>query len=172
MALTAAEIESAEPNPWTGKLGALVYEATADVATWLTRRGKTVFAGLEAADQEVKLIEATEAGEDVLRGLFRGRPVTTGQGLLFPAYGAYDGHGYLIPSDTAPRQYLEGLRLIAEELAAGTYMALVDAGLVGVRAEHTRASGVEYREGVDVSTLSANHPAIWRKLRMAVPRMI
>lgn len=172
MAFVAAEIESAEPSPWTGKLGALVYESEAAVASWLTRRGKTAFDGLDADGQEAALLNATEAGEDAVRPYFRGRPVTTNQGLLFPARGAYDGHGVPILTDTAPREYLEGLRLIAEEMASGTWMTLAGAGLTGVRSERTKAGAVEYRDGVDPGALSTNHPAIWAKLRMAIPRLI
>lgn len=172
MALTAAEIESAAPDAWTGKPEALSYDSEADVATWLTRRGKTAFDGLSAPEKETTLINAVAAGEDAIRALFNGRPVTVGQGLLFPARGAYDGHGVLLSTDTAPREYLEGLRLIAEEQAAGTWMVLAAPGLSGIKRERTRASEVEYRDNVDVASLQANHPAIWRKLWMAVPRLI
>lgn len=172
MALSAAEIESADPSAWTGKVGALTYDSESDATTWLTRRGYTELEAASAGDQEIYLIKATEAAEDAIRSAFRGRPVTTGQGLLFPAYGAYDGQGVLITPDTAPDQYLEGIRLIAEELAAGTWMLLADSGVGAIRSERTKASAVEYRDGVDASSIQANHPGIWRKLRQAVPRMI
>jgi hypothetical protein len=173
MAFTAAEIESEAPDAWTGKPTALVYETIAAVAARLSRRGKTAFNTAEEAAQEIALLRATEDAEDAIREEFRGVPLQSGQQLLFPADGAYDGRGHYIPANTAPTEYLEGIGLMAEEISAGTYMVLAaDGGAVGVLEEYTRKGGVKYRDGVDMSSLRTNHPDIWRKLKMAVPRML
>lgn len=169
MTLKALEIESATPNEWTGKLTSLVYETEAQVADWLARRGHLKF---EAADDEEEiLIRATERSEDEIRDLFRGASVTRDQGLLYPALGAYDSRGRLLKSDTAPAEYLEGIRLLCEVMATpGAFMPNIDAS--GIAAETTKRGSITYRLSADPASLAFNHPDIWKRLKVAVPYFV
>lgn len=170
MALSPEEVESAAPDAWTGKADAIVYETLAEVETWLTRRGHAVFGAADPASQESSLIRATELAEHVLKGLFRGAPHKATQGLLFPAFGAYDSQGYLIPENSAPRSYLEGIRLLANEASAGTLMPQLD--VVGVKEEQSGYTRTQYRVGTPQYALSVNHPEAWFRIKTAIPRFI
>ena len=179
MALTPAEIESAAPNAWTGKPSAVVYETAEDVALWLTsKRNLNAFDTLSLPEQEAALVEVTEDAEEAVRPWFRGRPQDQAQGLLLPARGAYDSSLHLmVASGDLPalersiRSYLEGIRLLAEEVPAGTYMQLATPGAQLIKEEGKTIERTVYREGSDPTSLKANHPAAYRKLRAIIPRI-
>jgi hypothetical protein len=154
-----------------GVPGALVYEQTEDAVDWLVRRGFTALRDLEEEeDRDAALLRATEAAEGAVRELLRGTPVTVDQGLLFPASGAYDSTGRLMLEDELPRFYLEGIRRLAEHVAAGTFMKAKAAGPpIGIEEEGSRQGRIKYRDGVDFSKLSTNHPEEWRLISSVVP---
>lgn len=174
-ALTAAEIESAAPNAWTGKPSALVYESEGDVSAWLVKRGLTAYSARPEDDKAADLVVVTETVEAEIATRIKGVPVTPGrlgerQGLLFPAAGAYDSSGELVPSDSAPLGLLEGIRLLAEEKAAGRF--LKGQRSPGIkRQKHREVMELEYFEGVDGSSIATLHPDAWRRIAKAFPRV-
>lgn len=166
MTLTADQIEDG-----TGKPTAIVYEDLATVAAWLTIRGLTVFAGKAEADQIAALVTATSAAEDEVRLRLRCSPITDDQGLLFPASGAYSASGDLFAEDARPRTYLEGIRLLAEEAAAGR-LVLTPPAPAGIKEERSRQGGIVYRDNAGgISALAAHHPEAHKKIASVIPRL-
>lgn len=166
MPLTADQIEDG-----TGKPTAVVYEDLATVAAWLTLRGLTVFAGKAEADQIAALVRATSAAEDEVRLRLRGTAITDDQGLLFPASGAYSAAGDLFAEDARPRTYLEGIRLLAEESAAGR-LVLTAPAPAGIKEERSRQGAIVYGDGAGgVSALAAHHPEAHKKIVSVIPRV-
>ena len=108
--------------------------------------------------------------EDELREIFRGADVQADQGLLYPARGAYDSRGLLIDSDTAPTGLTDGIALLCEEQAGGTFMG-ADGGGAGIKREKEGGTETEYFEGVDQTLMSSQHPGPWRRISEAIPRV-
>ncbi len=179
MPLTDDQIESASPDAWTGKPAAIVYQTAAQAATYLVSIGLSTFNAADLADQEAALARATDTSEDSLRRKLRGQPVERSQGLLLPAFGAYDYNGRLMPTSgdlevevPAIRALLRGIALLAEHITAGTFMPSAQPGAGGgVTREWTRRGGVEFQDGADTASVAANHPEVHRKIRQIVPRM-
>lgn len=150
----------------TGRPGAVVYESPVVGISWLVRRGKNAFAGLDDAAMEAAAINAVEAAHDALLLYGFDSPKTYPvQALAFPASGAYAFDGRLFAPDEIPTDLLEGIRLIEEEIAAGTWMPT--AGQGPIKRMEADGSEVEYFSSPD--TLEAQHPAIAGKLRRCVP---
>lgn len=169
-ALTAAQIESSAPDAWTGKSTALTYESEAQVSTFLTSRGKTVYSGRDEDQKREDMIIVTERVEDEIRELFGGSDVQANQGLLFPSRGAYDSRGLLIDHDTAPSGLTDGIALLCEEQASGTFMDRDD-GSSGIKREKLTLVETEFFESVDQASMSYQHPGPWRRISEAIPRV-
>lgn len=168
MALTEQQIEAAGADAWTGKATSIVYTDYATAIAFLALLpGTSALAGAGADEGGKWLFAATTAAEDEIRNAVRGMPVTKGQGLIFPASGAYDSSGVLIDRDTAPAKYLEGIYLIGERMAAGDWMA--DVPKAGVKIEAKGKTRTEWFEGGDASSIAAQHPDIWMKIATAIP---
>lgn len=174
--LTDAQVESADPDSWTGKLQAAVYETTTQAGDALALKGLTVFQGSTDPQKDAALVEATEIAEAELEPFFRGRSVTEGQGLLLPARGAYDQHytllresGDLTLDRAVNKGLLPGIRLIAEYLRDGSWMVLSSAGAAGLKREKTRRGEVEYKDGSDPGSLASNHRDVFGLLRRIMP---
>ncbi len=182
MALTPAQIESADPDSWTGKPTSIVYQPNADLAAFLSLRGLTVFSDSTDAEKDTANLNAVEAAEAAVRGRTRGVPVQAGQRLYLPAAGAYDHQSRLMHSsgdplaaDTLERSivsYLEGVALIAEHLRAGTWRLLTGTGVASKKREHTRVYEVERFQGSNPEGLAEQHPDVWLKLAQILPRFI
>jgi hypothetical protein len=169
MALTAAQVESASPNAWTGKSTSLAYETEAEVAAYLTARGLTDYDGRTADQKAQDLISVTDAVEAEMAERFRGAVVQLDQGLLFPARGAYTSRGELVDADTAPPGYLAGIALLCEEKAAGTFLP-TETG-AAIKVEEEGGARTEYFEGGSLSSIEAQHPAAWRRIAEAIPKV-
>jgi hypothetical protein len=168
-ALDASEIESADPNAWTGKTTSLAYQGEGVVSAFLTRRGFTAYGGLGSDnDKAAALVVATEVAEDALRSFFAGSAVNRDQRLLFPALGAYDSRGNLILPNEAPAAYLEGIALLAEAKAAGTLMPATGKA-TGLKRQEGPDLELEYFQ-VDRVSLKAQHPDIWWRISAAFPK--
>lgn len=182
MVFTPDQIESATPDEWTGKPTSLVYQASADLASFLVLRGLTVFSSSTDAEKDAANLNAVEAAEDAVRGRVRGVPVQAGQRLYLPAAGAYDHQSRLmhpsgdpLAADTLERSivsYLEGIALIAEHLRAGTWRQLTGTGAASKKREETRVYQVERFQGVNPEGLAEQHPDVWLKLAQILPRLI
>ena len=157
-----------EVEDGTGKPTATVYEQHEAAASWLLNQGYTKFDELDDLDQQAAMRHATSIGEDALRPYFRGVAYTTGQGLLFPAIGAYGGDGVLLDPRALPVVYLQAIRLLAEHHAAGTLLRFAG-GPPGIKEERSRQGAIVYRDGVDFSTVRTNHPEVWNKLLAVMP---
>lgn len=175
-ALTDAQVESAEPDSWTGKLLAVVYETTVQAGDALALKGLTAFQGSGDPEKDAALVEATEIAGAELEPFFRGLPVTDGQGLHLPARGAYDQRMVLLREsgdltlDRAVKTgLLPGIRLIAEYLRDGSWMLLASAGAAGIKREKTRRGEVEYKDGSDPESIQANHRDVYGLLRRMMP---
>lgn len=169
MAFLPADIEDG-----TGLPTALVYEPLEDALAWLTRRGFTALA-LKAASQaaaaETDFVRATMDVDNLVRPfLERSEPTRRNQGLLFPRDGAYSSAGYLFEPDELPAVYLEGIRLIAEHMAAGSYM-LHSGGPVGIEEERSRNGAIKYRPGSNPNSFQSNHAEEWRRISTVVPSL-
>lgn len=164
MAFAIEEIEDGYGLP-----GALVYEATEDAVAWLVRRGYTALSGLDEEAQDRALLRATEAAELAVRKRLRGVPSVADQGLLFPASGAYNASGRLMLEAELPRLYIEGIRLLAESVADGTFMAAGPS--TGIKEEGSRHSRIVYRDSVDFTTLATQHPEAWDRISSVIPSL-
>lgn len=174
--IIAAQVESAEPDRWTGKLAAVVYETTTEAGDALALKGLTVFQGSTDPEKDAALIEATEIAEQELQATFRGHDVQDGQGLLLPARGAYDQHWRLLRESgdlTLERAVKKGLlpaiRLIAEYLRDGSWLLLAATGTSGIKREKTRRGEVEYKAGADPESIATNHRDVYGLLRQIMP---
>lgn len=173
MAFDPAEIEDG-----TGKAGALVYEEPDTVAAWLTRRlgEASAFAAADEDEQIAALLRATETAEAEVARVFAGVPLSAGQGLLFPALGAYGAAGILISSGSnvedaqpaLPVRYLEGIRLLAEEAAAGRLMRFAG-GPAGIKSESSKRGSITYRDTVNLHSIAANHAEAWTRIATVLP---
>lgn len=178
LGFTPEQIESADPDSWTGKPTSIVYEPTSDVATWLAARGKTVFSASTGAEQAEALLNATEAAEDLLRQRVRGVGLQEGQSLYLPAVGAYEHTGNLIPTSgdlllSRPvKTFLEGVRLIAEYMSDGTWLPNAGTGASSKKRERTRVYEVERFEGRDPEGIAEQHRDVWRKISAILPRLL
>jgi hypothetical protein len=181
VALLPEEIESASPDPWSGKADSLVYTDVASVQALLDRRGVgQAFSGLVDDDaREKMLIRATELAETHTRATFRGQPVELRQGLLLPAHGALDGLSRLITTDPdeiekepAVRDYLLGIALLCEDGASAEgFLPLSSESSAGaVRKESARTWSIEFQDDANTASLQANHPNAARYLSALVPR--
>lgn len=170
----AAEIEDG-----TGKTTAKVYFDTDVAIAWLNTRGKTSLSGGTVATQEAAMVTGHEMLEDALLEFgFRGSQVTNGQGLLFPATGAYDSEGMMIDGDEIPaeaaerrgmQRLFEALCLAVEKAHAGDLESTAAAsGALGEVVEVSRRGHrVKLRE--HPASFADRHPEIWRKARAALP---
>lgn len=160
--------DTTEIEDGTGKSTAVVYEAPATGITWLNTRGKTSFSAASAALQEQYAVEAVEEAQDLLVELgFEAPPTIPTQALIFPSRGASRWDGRLYDTDEIPVHLLEAIRLIEEEKAAGTWMDAAD--LVGVVDIEEGGASESLSSTIDLSSLEANHPAIYRRLRRCMP---
>ena len=162
MAFSAAEVEDG-----TGKSTATVYEQNATVATWLTARGLTAFAGKTDSEQQAIMRYVTAVAEDQARGSFRGGVTSDDQALLWPAVGAYGQRGGLYDAGTVPETWKAGLRLLYEEHASGSFLPSADT--VGIKSEHDEGGGREFRDGARLDRISTAHPVAWARIRAALP---
>jgi hypothetical protein len=162
------EIEGAEPDGWTGKAGALVYQDPAEVAAWLVRNGYPAFAAADEDAQTAALLRATRAAELAVRPYFQG--ATFGGGLLFPADGAYDARGALRDDSQPPSEYLQGIALLAEAVADGSFLSFVQ--LSGISAESNAAGSISYSGSGAVGMAGVVVNEAWQLVKVAIPRFI
>ena len=166
----AGTFTSTEVEDGTGLTTAVVYEQPATGAAWLVARGKTAFNAASDANQKVYALRAVEELEDVgLQLGFEGAPITDGQGLIWPAQGAYMQAGWLVDPDTVPSEWLEAIRLAEEEMTAGTWMPLAEPAAAAIASESADGASTTYRQNIDPASLRVNHPAIHRRLRRCLP---
>ena len=152
----------------TGLADAEVYDTSADASAWLVKENpQSTFAALEFAAQDRSLLKATRLAEGGIRRRFRGRPVTPGQGLLFPALLAIGQDGAMFDWDERPAKYRQGIFLLAEYAADGTLMAR--SSHASIASHSGKRQSIAYRPGADLTTIAANHPDAWDLLRTALP---
>jgi hypothetical protein len=172
--ITAAQVESAEPDSWTGKPLSVVLETTTEAGDALALKGFTAFQSSTDPDKDAALIRATEIAQEELEPFFRGRPVQEGQGLLLPARGAYD-HNYNLLRESGDltleravkNGLLPGIRLIAEYLRDGSWMLLASPSFV--KRDKTRRGEREYKDGSDPNSVRAQHSDVYGFLRKMMP---
>lgn len=158
---------TAEVEDGTGKAGALVFEQPATTATWLSDRSKTSFSGAADAAQHAAALRATEELLDELQRIgFTGQRKLSTQRLPLPALGAYRQDGETIDSDEIPREFLEAYRLAVEEIAAGTWLTSSGNGNL----KRVRKAGAEAEWFAPGASIEAEHPEIYRRLRMVAGR--
>lgn len=174
MAFAEEEIEDG-----MGLATALVYEDVDDAAAWLVRRGLTSFANLtnETGDpkRDRALLLATEEAENAIRPHVRCWPRQLGQHLIFPAEGVYDSRGRLLDAilpegEYLLEEYLQGIRLLAEASAAGRLMPLRGSNAT-LQSLSSRSGSASFRAGVDLNSLSTNHPEAWRLISTMIPAL-
>lgn len=150
MPFDPSEVESAEPDPYTGKPTSVVYEDDFSVSDFLVRRGKFLFKGLPLGRRQNALADVTSRVEAEVSHAIQGTPIDPDQGLTFPAVGAYDSRGRLIDHDTAPQKFLDGIAYLCEVAAEGFFCPV----------------------GKGVTTIKESHPAEWLLISSAMPQAL
>lgn len=166
MTLTPEQIESADPDAWTGKPTSIVYENIDVVEAWLDQRGYTDYA--EEADpaiREKNLIAVTSDIEATMEQRIWGSRFCNDQGLIFPGtYVDRQGDITTIP----PKNYLNGIALAFNKkcINGWGYEASLPSG---AKRLWTKDGGIERSDGMisDVSIMTA-HPEIWTYLSAAI----
>jgi len=123
----------------SGKPTAIVYADSAEAEAWLTRRGRTRFTALSAADQDIHLLRGTEYVENWAREKMDGRRAFREQGLLWPRYGVWYEERR-IPGAEVPERWKNATFEAAELSAAGEPLGHVVEDKRGVTKETTGRS--------------------------------
>lgn len=165
MAFDAEEVEDG-----TGKPDAIVYEQAATAAAWLARRGYTRFSTKTESEQEAIMINATQIGEEAIRPRFVGFPIADQQALLWPAHGAPDWRDAEVNPGAVPDSQKEGVRLICEKLADGSYESTLSSA--GIRRERHNGKELEYQMQGRGASFAELFPEIFSVLRKSLPRSI
>lgn len=164
--LTAEQIESEDPDSWTGKPDSLVYQSRADVESWLDQYGYQDYtATTDVNIRESYLIAITCEIEAQIGDRIWGSRLKSDQGLIYP--GNYiDWLGDTIR--IAPEKYLSGINLAYNLKCAGKWN-IKSPMLPGVTRMWTSKGGLETSETniVEVSIHTA-HPDVWKYLMSAV----
>lgn len=144
---TAAEVETG------GRAStSIVYSKIADAIVadgYLDLRGFTSMKdGGDETLQKRAMLLATDAIEEAARPRFKGKLNDT-QALLFPADGAYDSQGVILPDAAVPVDFLEAWLVAADKQHAGTLATVNPLAMVFEEMKQDQPSGnmdVKFRE--------------------------